>query len=424
MSDKTDRLTNLLADVLAAGDPGSLLYKLLDAVGAELVRADEAVKRLLKSHWVAYASGSGLDGLGATFGVRRRRLSDGSLETDEQFRLRLRSLVKLFTGGGTGPAVVGAVRSALGLPADLDQLRLPPEQKALRLDLERLVALEEFAPRAETLRETRVEAVALPSGAQVAQLVLEVELPTAREERPRIQWTITGGSPRILSVELEGSGEGVRTSSVRPGADPLVLSAGPDGQLAARLGGRDVTPSFANLDGTFPPRLPAVPATPSRWIFRAAGGYDLAVFDEDAFDLPQMLVEMLWVRYEPLTFDVRAPYNLKQAVVDLARQHGFPEGELLVYEGLPLERIQEVVDQTRAAGVRGRMQFWLPAYDRHDQHERLGMVVGAWPDDAGQAESLLVGSVSEAHDTQDADEALALGGVFDVATFDGPWGFT
>ena len=45
-------------------------------------------------------------------------LADGEPETDEAFRQRLRSLVSVFTGGGTVRAVVGAVQSALGLPFD------------------------------------------------------------------------------------------------------------------------------------------------------------------------------------------------------------------------------------------------------------------------------------------------------------------
>src|SRR5215218_6552847 len=98
MSYKTERLTDLFPDAFAAGDRESLLYKLLDAVGAEFMDADEALKRLLKSHWVDYAEGAGLDGLAATFGVTRRRLRGGDLESDDAFRQRLKSIVPLFAG--------------------------------------------------------------------------------------------------------------------------------------------------------------------------------------------------------------------------------------------------------------------------------------------------------------------------------------
>src|SRR5260370_28128127 len=99
MSYKTDRLVDLLPDAYAAAERESLLHQLLDVVGAELMVADAAVKRLLKSHWVDYATGAALDGLGAIYGVARRSLRDGSLETAAAFRQRLRSVVLLFTGG-------------------------------------------------------------------------------------------------------------------------------------------------------------------------------------------------------------------------------------------------------------------------------------------------------------------------------------
>jgi hypothetical protein len=151
MSYKTDRLTKLIPDAYGAKDSASLLYQILDSVGAELMDADAAIKNLLKSHWVDYASGTGLDGLGAIFGVARRQLVDGTPEPDNAFRLRLKSVVPLFTGGGTRRAVLGAVRSALGFPFDLGQLNIPAQFAALQQDLENLVNLVEFSPKPERL---------------------------------------------------------------------------------------------------------------------------------------------------------------------------------------------------------------------------------------------------------------------------------
>src|SRR5436305_14478821 len=93
MSYKTDRLVDLIPDAFAAAAPDSLLHTLLDAIGAEFLDADDGLKRLLRSHWVNYASGGGLDGLAAAYGVTRRRLRDGrAMESDEAFRLRLKSV--------------------------------------------------------------------------------------------------------------------------------------------------------------------------------------------------------------------------------------------------------------------------------------------------------------------------------------------
>src|SRR5215472_4349325 len=125
MSYKTDRLVALLPDAYGALDRESVLYKVLDVFGSELITADGKVKDLLKSHWVRYAAGAALDGLASIYGVERRILRGGQPEPDDAFRTRLQSVVPLFTGGGTVKAVLGAVRSALGLPFDLNQLQIP-----------------------------------------------------------------------------------------------------------------------------------------------------------------------------------------------------------------------------------------------------------------------------------------------------------
>jgi hypothetical protein len=417
MSYKTDRLVDLLPDVYAAAEPQSLLHRLLDVVGAELMVADAAVKRLLKSHWVDYATGAGLDGLGAIYGVGRRRLRDGSLETDAAFRQRLRSVVSLFTGGGTVLAVRGAVRSALGLPFDLGTLNLPA---GLLDDLETLVDLQEFSPT----RERVVVDEATPVG-DASELVLDTDAPSVEAAWPRIEWTLTAGSGRLLSVERLDAGQGVASDEallVPPGAT-LVLTAGPGGTLSAVLGGADVTASFTNLDGSTPPVLPQVPLARTRWRFRARGGlFDTSAFDADeTFDTPRLRVELSWVRRQPLTFDVIVPYFLQAVVAELVARHGYT-GEVFVYEGLPLDAIPDVVDQTRAAGVRGSVHFSLEFFEGHRQRDRL-TVDGTHHvvEDADAVDTLRVGSLNTLTESQDAAERFGLAGLFDVSTFDGPF---
>lgn len=417
MSYKTDRLVDLFPEAYAAAETESLLYKLLDAVGAELMVADEAVKRLLKSHWVDYAAGPALDGLGAIFGVARRLLRDGTLETDDAFRIRLKSIVPLFTGGGTVRAVAGAVRSALGLPFDLDQLNLPARYAGLRQDLEELVAVQEFSPKVERVREDTVSPVD-----NASELLLTVDIPTVQEDRPRIIWTFVTGTGRFLSLELLGTGAGIKSEAefFVPAGQSLVLSAEPNGRLSAALGPDNVTDFFTNLDGTVPAILPDVPATRSDWRFRAQGGvFGSSVFDDaDTFDLPLFRVELSWLRRQPLTFDVHVPYFLQEVVSELQERHGFT-GELFIFQGLPLEVIQTVVDQTRAAGVRGSVHFTLDFFETQNQSEYFS-VAGTHQtvEDAAPRESLAVGSVDARAEVQGMNDLFALGGVFDVATFD------
>lgn len=450
MSYKTDRLVALFPDAYAARDRESLLHKLLDAVGAELLAADEKVKRLLKSHWVKYAEGDALDNLGAVFGVRRRvlRRNEGEtkeqLEADEEFRVRLQMIVPMFTGGGTRRAVVGAVRSALGLPFDLDRLNLKEQGYAgLHEDLEALVTLTEFSPKGDRVLGGDVKPAA---GGTAAELSLRVETQSAEERHPRIEWTFDRGSARRLALELVGSPQGVRSLDELLVAEgqTLVLGAGPEGQLNAFVGTRDVSEMFVNSDGTKPARLPAVPQQPSEWRFRAESGRfgddarSLSRFDADTFGLPAFHVALTRLRLVPLTFDVEVPYYVEEVVPALLARHKY-EGKEFVFKGIPLEHIQEVVDQTRAAGVRGSVHFSLSFLEDHATEDEArglscgdeGRVAGLCAraefrgaEDHRTADSLLVANVSQQRESQGMDESLTLAGVFDISTFEGPFGFT
>lgn len=421
MSYKTDRLVALFPDVYGATDSESLLYKLLDVCGAEFMIADARIKDLLKSHWVRYGSGPALDALGSGYNVVRRILRDGSPESDEAFRRRLQSVVPMFTGGGTVKAVLGAVRSALGLPWNLDDLKIPPAYQALRADIENLITMREFSPTAQ-----RVVGNAVTEVAQASELILAVDVPTVSESRPRIDWTFDRGDGRGLTLERMDAAAGVRSLDgfTVPAGKTLTFSADADGHLSAVLDGADVTASFANLNGSRPPILPAVPIVRSEWKFRAgSGAFDSAVFDGPGnFDLPVFHVELSLVRYQPLTFEVAVPYFLQQSVAELKTRYGYP-GELLVFQGLPPESIQDVIDQTRAAGVQGSIQFTLNFIDLQDQRESFA---AAWDhhvtEDASAGDSLLVSDTNDQDESHAMDERFAIGAVFDHAEFDHGFG--
>jgi hypothetical protein len=419
MSYKTERLVDLFPDVFAARDRSSLLYKLLDAVGAELMDADESIKRLLKSHWINYAEGDALDGLGAIFKVERRRLPNGTPEPDEAFRLRLKSVVSLFTGGGTREAVLGAVRAALGLPFHLNQLRGVPE--ALRQDLENLIILEEFSPNPERFFDE------ITDPGDAGQLTLDLPVVSVFETRPNIEWIFTQGGGRRLEVERLDTGDGIRSldTLVIPQGVELRLGADAQGNLTAFLGTTEVASAFTNLDGTTPARMPSVPRFASTWQFRAQSGlFDFSTFDEDdTFDLPLFRVEMTWRSSTPLTFDVIVPYFLQQAIADLKALHGYT-GEIFAFEGLDYDTIQQVVDQTRAAGVRGSVQFSLTHVEQHDQQEVLNLHGDhRHTEDANQSDDLTTASGTRLVEPHEVAERLSLGGVFDVSRFDGSFGF-
>ena len=227
MSYKTERLTDLFPDAYAVRDRESLLYKLIDAIGMELMQADESIKQLLKSHWVNYASGQALDGLAAIYGVERRPLRGGQLETDDAFRQRLKAVVPLFTGGGTKQAVIGAVRSALGLPFDLTQLHLPIGFEALQQDIENLIYIVEFSRTGE-----RVVGRDLTVVNSANELTLAIDIPSVRGERPTIRWKFPLGGARGLELTVKPGDPSTPTTGIRtiealviPPGETLVLTA-------------------------------------------------------------------------------------------------------------------------------------------------------------------------------------------------------
>lgn len=424
MSYKTDRLIDLLPDVYAASDPESLLYKLLDTIGAELMTADEAVKWLLKSHWVNYAEGEALDALGSIYGMTRRQQANGTLESDAAFRLQLKSVVDLFVGGGTIQAVKGAVRSALGLPFNLNQLNLPDSYSKFQAELEELVRIVEFSPTGSSI----VGAVNSEVN-DATELILEIAAASVQESSPEIHWQFLNGSGRQLTLERLGSTQGIRSKDtlVIPSGSTLILSSEPNGSLSALVDGQDVDDQFTNLDGSTPARLPTIPRANSQWRFRAQSAlFDLGMFENETFDLPQFSVEFRWVRYQPLTFEVYVPYFLAEAVQALIQRYGFPgtADDILKFKGLPREQIQTVVNQTKAAGIRGSVQFSLNFSEIHQQTDRLQIWgMHQTQENANASDSLDLGSFNREIESHTVNEVFMLGGIFDVSTFDTNYGF-
>lgn len=443
MSFKTDRLAALFPDVYAARDGGSLLRAVLDAIGAELVRGDAAIKDLLKSHWIDYARGGGIDGLGALFGVERRLLPGGTPEGDDTFRPLVKSTVPSFVGGGTVQSIQGAVRAALGLPYDLDgfaaQLAGPggmlsASAQALVDGLRRLVRIEEFAPKSEIM----LGATDFAAGGYAVKL--ELDFTTIEPLPPRIEWSFDRaqrGGGRLLSLVHQESGTGLlsRPHFEVPAGATLVLAGGTAAEFTASIGSTDVSAQFTAADGVSPPALPLVPSGHSTWIFSASRGaeYDASAFDAGAvFDAAEFSVRMQWLRLQPLVFDVIVPYFVDAAVQRLLTASG-QQGRFKLFKGLSLDAIQRIVDRSRAAGVRGMVQYAInlpsessdaAAWEDQGAAEHFAATIDAIASDTHDAdESLSVGAFDREAETQDMDERFVIGGNFNVARFDRSFGF-
>ncbi len=440
MSFKTDRLVALFPDAYAPLDRDALLHRFLDAIGSELLKGDAAIKDLLKSHWVNYAQAGGLDGLAALLGVSRRTLADGSPEGDDTFRPLLKSTVPSFVGGGTVDAVKGAVRAALGLPYDLQLLEqqltpasghLSENTKALLAGLRELVQIEEFSPKGEVILGHANPEV---DGSSV---FIDVDFSTVQPEPPSIEWQFTQGNGRRLTLLLEDTGEGIRSTSgfVVPQGQTLLLANDAAGNFSASIDTTDVSHFFTDIDGSSPPQLPEVPQGASRWRFCSEGSafFERAEFDNnDTFNAAEFSIRMSWIRYQPLVFEVIVPYFVDKAVQTLLTATDF-QSQFTLFQGLSLDAIQQVVNRSRAAGVRGMVQYSLnlpresteamPWTDHAVQENFSGDVTDSHTESQNADESLLVGALDNSGENHESEEHFAIGGVYNVAVFDGSFGF-
>ena len=127
--EKTQKITERLPEFYRAWDPESVMYKLVDGVGRALTEQQKEVFRILKHHWVDTAFKEDLDRLGSLFDIVRTES-----ETDEDYRVRIKSAVRQFKGGGTRDAILTFVGAYLGLE-DINQLDLvenPPTKFAVK----------------------------------------------------------------------------------------------------------------------------------------------------------------------------------------------------------------------------------------------------------------------------------------------------
>ncbi|MBW8844283.1 MAG: hypothetical protein JF607_04840 [Burkholderiales bacterium] len=437
MSFKTDRLVALFPEAYAAREGASLLHTVLDALGAELMAGDATVKKLLKSHWIDYAEGGGLDGLAALLGVTRRLLPNGQPERDDTFRPLVRATVSSFQGGGTVEGIKGAVRAALGLPYDLtlfgQQLaRNSANTAAIDTLIARLTALvkvEEFAPKLDVMLGS-----AAPTAAG-SEVTLNLAISTIDATPPRIEWSFTSNA-RGLSLTQLDSGEGVvaEPDFILPHGATLLLEGSTAADFSASIGPVDVSSHFTSIGGGAP-RLPLVPPGVSRWSFAAAHGgvFDQSNFDADEnFDASAFSVRMQWLRLQPLVFDVIVPFFTDAAVARAVAGSGYGN-RFKIFQGLSHDAMQKVVDRARAAGVRGMVQYAIslpgessearPWDDQAALETFSGRLDHAITETQDAEESLTAGALDSEVEIHDSSERFVIGGVFNVAVFDGAFGF-
>jgi hypothetical protein len=109
------------------------------------------------------------------------------------------------------------------------------------------------------------------------------------------------------------------------------------------------------------------------------------------------------------------------------------EKRFKLFKGLSLDAMQKVVDNSRAAGVRGMVQYAiaLPAesiegrpWENQDAFEHFsGVVQHSTTEMHNVTEAVASGALDSESERHDALEHFAIGGVYNVSVFDGAFGF-
>jgi hypothetical protein len=112
------------------------------------------------------------------------------------------------------------------------------------------------------------------------------------------------------------------------------------------------------------------------------------------------------------------PYFLRSAVEQIRRNNHYA-GDLFVHEGLSIEHIPEVVNQTRVAGVQAIVQFMLNFYEDHTLSESFYSIGTLRHRESVESkETFLIGNVNRIPEPHAMQDRFTFGGVFDLGTFD------
>ncbi len=294
---RTQGILERFAGFFKTWDNRSRLFRVAAALGKRLDEADKDLTKILRAHWVDTAFGQDLNQIGAIFNLKRT-----PVESDSEYRNRLKRAIAEFKGGGTVSAVLTSVRMLLGLPKDYPiQLTENPSAEASRTV--------EVRTGDTWVMSSNSVLDAVPS------VMLSVETANAK---------VT--NPTITNLDIH---EAVTFNGLIRSGETLKVQEG-----KAFLGRTNVTKSMSSS------KVPRLLRKGSEWSYtelleEQIGIFDRAAFDESVFavGIPTAKLTFTWTAYQPATFEVRIP---REAVSEKGR----------------LSAVQDAVDSIRAAGVR------------------------------------------------------------------------
>lgn len=298
---RTEDISRRLPHFYKHWEHTSSIYDLTASLGKRLDECEKELVSIMRVHWIDTASREDLDKLGSLYNIKRI-----DNDADSDFRIRLKTAIISYKGGGTRGAIEMLVRLALRLPQDYE------------------VPIEENPPLAMK-RKWKVSAGRewIVNPRSIDDTLLDITL-TVETENAEI------ADPTITNIT---TGETITFRGNLVYGDVLKVSNG-----KAILNTEDHTEKLSTTS------IPILPRTKSNWEYTEYIGANLGTFDKSQFDNSFFIREILssvtfeWTAKQPATFELRL------------------SKEMLMKTGVTVKNMQDLLNSIKACGVKAEVK--------------------------------------------------------------------
>lgn len=284
------KIRDRLPDFYKSWDEGSVLYRMIGAIGSDIDGTKSGIIEMMRTHWVDVALNGDLDRIGSLF-----RLERASGEDDASYRARLKRAIVDFTGGGT----LASIRSRL------DDLFGPHYAITENPSAEGRYEIRVMSGDTWSFRSESVQEITTP------EIIIEAE---DIIENPEI---------------INNLGDSLSFKGKLQKGNRLLVSEGRN-----RLDEVDVKNELLMN------RVPRLHRRATTWRYTELIREKIGIFDDTMFDesifavgIPKAKITFTWTRYRPATLKVQ----IKE--------------EALSRGGRSEEHVQEVLESMKAVGV-------------------------------------------------------------------------
>jgi hypothetical protein len=298
--ERTEKIVERLPGFYRAREKTSFLYFFVRGFAKAISEQQKDLNHILRSHWVDTANGVDLDLLAALFAIKRKRD-----ESDDALRLRVKSTLVNYRGGGTVEAVKSQVAAYLAIPK------------------EEVILIEN--PEVPMLLEKNVR-----SGDSWSMSSASIS-----NEDLMISITIEEGEARDPTLVNEEFNFMLRYKGTLKKGETLEIGKG-----SAKLDGVPVSPERF-IEGAATNMKPVISRKNSNWLYRETLSDTIARFNQAKFNesvffkfVPHTTIRFHWTARLLAAFEIKVPLGV------LKKNH------------IKREDLEELVNAIKAAGVR------------------------------------------------------------------------